>query len=235
MEIVKNELLKEIDDVISKREINQRHSYFQLKYFLIGKEPTMQSKMWQCLREMKNRSESLKSIDLEAEELKDKLELLDINVQKVKHDKDKSLPEDKILHDLFMKECDIKIRQLDRQKKALEQSYKDIQERRRWISEEGKFFLETFKNLEKVEPLKHFDDLEAQKEYWQEKLTQKVNLKMLTQNTIDVDLIETIVALPDDLKIKQQTLQTLNLKQNEILVKLAETAKKLESKNLKET
>jgi hypothetical protein len=58
---------------------------------------------------------------------------------------------------------------------------------------------------------------------------------MLTQNTIDVDLIETIVALPDDLKIKQQTLQTLNLKQNEILVKLSETAKKLESKNLKET
>jgi hypothetical protein len=164
MELVKNELLKEIDEVISKREINQRHSYFQLKYFLIGKEPTMQSKMWQCLREMKNRSESLKSIDLETEELKDKLELLDINVQKVKHDKDKSLPEDKILHDLFMKECDIKIRQLDRQKKALEQSYKDIQERRRWISEEGKFFLETFKNLEKIEPLKHFDDLEAQKE-----------------------------------------------------------------------
>jgi len=234
MENVKNDLLNDIDEVISKKEINQRHSYFQLKYFLVGKEPTMQSKMWQCLRELKNRSESLKSIDLETEELKDKLELLDINVQKVKRDRENNQSEDKVLHDLFLKECDIKIRQLDRQKKALEQSCKYIQERKRWISEESRFFLETFRNLEKIEPLRHFDDLEAQKEYWQEKLTQKVNLKMLTQNTIDVDLIETIVALPDELKIKQQTLQTLNLKQNEILMKLAETAKKLESKHLKE-
>jgi hypothetical protein len=82
--------------------------------------------------------------------------------------------------------------------------------------------------------LKHFDDLEAQKQYWHEKLTQKVNLKMLTQNSIDTELIETIVALPDDVKIKQQTLQTLNVKQNEILLKLAETAKRLETKIDKE-
>lgn len=231
MEIVKNNLLNEIEDLISKREINQRHSYFQLKYFLIGKEPTMQSKMWQCLREMKNRSESLKNIELEEEELKDKIEILDISVERLKHEMAKKMPfHDSFSCELDSRESEIKIRQLDRQKKALEQSSKDIQERKRWISEEAKFFLETFKNLEKIEPLRHFDDLDAQKEYWQEKLTQKVNLKMLTQNNIDVDLIETIVALPDEVKIKQQTLQTLNLKQNEILMKLAETAKRLESK-----
>ena len=133
-----------------------------------------------------------------------------------------------------MRECEIKIRQFGRQKKSLEQNIKEIEERKKSISEECRFFLETYKNLLKIEPLKHFDDLEAQKQYWHERLTQKVNLKMLTQNSIDTELIETIVALPDDVKIKQQTLQTLNVKQNEILHKLAETAKRLETKIDKE-
>ena len=61
-------LVKEINDVIQKQEINSRHSYFQLKYFLIGKEPTLQSKMWQCLRELKTRNESITNMDLELEE-----------------------------------------------------------------------------------------------------------------------------------------------------------------------
>jgi hypothetical protein len=141
---------------------------------------------------------------------------------------------DQVSNNLYMRECEIKIRQFGRQKKSLEQNIKEIEERKKSISEECRFFLETYKNLLKIEPLKHFDDLEAQKQYWHERLTQKVNLKMLTQNSIDTELIETIVALPDDVKIKQQTLQTLNVKQNEILLKLAETAKRLETKIDKE-
>ena len=72
-------LREEIKELL-KNEVAQRHSYFQLKYFLIGKEPTYQSKMWQCLRELKTRYDSLEAIDLEREEVKDKIELLDISV-----------------------------------------------------------------------------------------------------------------------------------------------------------
>ena len=57
---------------------------------------------------------------------------------------------------------------------------------------------------------------------------------MLTGGHVETELIETIVALPDDAKIKQQTLQTLNMKQNELLLKFAETAKKLEGNKNKE-
>ena len=64
-----------------------------------------------------------------------------------------------------------------------------------------------------------------------EKLTQKVNLKMLTQNSIDSELVETIVALPDEVQIKKQTLQTLTFKQNQLLQQLTENSKKV----LKET
>ena len=235
MNQVEVSLKDEIEQLLSKRDLCERHSYFQLKYFLIGKEPTLQSKMWQCLKEIKTRSDSLNNMELETEELKDKIELLDISVQKILIDKEKFPTNDKVLHDLFNKESEIKIRQLRRQKLSLTNSIADIENRKKSITEECRFFVESFKNMEKIEPLKHFDDLESQKEYWHEKLTQKVNLKMLTQNSIESDLIETIVALPDDVKIKQQTLQTLNLKQNEILLRLSETAKKLESKQKEET
>jgi hypothetical protein len=72
-----NLMKDEIDELLKTNNINQRHSYFQLKYFLIGKEPTLQSKMWQCLRELKTRSESLKNIVLENDDLKDKIEILE--------------------------------------------------------------------------------------------------------------------------------------------------------------
>jgi len=80
--------------VLLAQDVAQRHSYFQLKYFLIGKEPTNQSKMWQCLRELKSRKESLKSILLEREDLKDKLELLDINAKRKMIEMEKNNPID---------------------------------------------------------------------------------------------------------------------------------------------
>ena len=69
-----SDIMEEMRDLLSQQEISQRHSYFQLKYFLIGKEPTYQSKMWQCLRELRNRVESLDNMSLEIDELKDKIE-----------------------------------------------------------------------------------------------------------------------------------------------------------------
>lgn len=204
-------------------EVAQRHSYFQLKYFLIGKEPTNQAKMWQCLRELKTRNQSLKAISLEREDLKDKLELLDINKKRKETELDKNDGSDELL----FKEQRIALRQIERQIKSLEENLKEINERQKWIEEESKFFVETFKNLQKIEPLQHFDDFESQKQYWNEKLTQKINLKMLTQNSIDVELIETIVALPDEVQIKKQTLQTLTFKQNQLLQQLTENSKKI--------
>ena len=63
--------IKEKISELLKNEVVSRHSYFQLKYFLIGKEPTNQAKMWQCLRELKARQEILNSVDLQLEEEKD--------------------------------------------------------------------------------------------------------------------------------------------------------------------
>lgn len=219
-------LIEEIQDVL-KNEVSSRHSYFQLRYFLIGKEPTNQSKMWQCLRELKTRHESLSNLDLEREETKDRIELLDISIEKLEED-NPYLQDAKA--SIKNRETIIKIRQIQRQKTAAQASLSSLEERKKWLEEESRFFLETFKNIQKVEPLKSFDDLESQKQYWGEKLSQKLNLKMLTNNQLDSELIETIVALPDDVPLKKQTLATLNVRHSQMLKTMTETMKKLEEK-----
>lgn len=220
----KNSVLFDEINAVLKYEPCQRHSYFQLKYFLIGKEPTNQSKMWQCLRELKSRKDSLEALDLESEDSKDKLELLDITLERLR------MKLELVQDDLSKREMQIQINQTNRQKASLEANVLQLVERKNWIEEESKFFLETFKSILKIEPLKNFDDLDSQKEYWEEKLSNKLNLKMLTSNQLDTEMVETIVALPDDMPIKKQILNTLNLRHVSLMKQLQDTANQIESK-----
>lgn len=212
------DFIAEIDAELN-REIVQRHSYFQLKYFLIGKEPTLQSKMWQCLRELKARREALVAADLEIEECKDKVELLGIAIERLKARLEKLRQKSGKSVEFRVRELNIHVRRNERQKKAGEESLIQLADKKKWLLEEARFFLESFKNLQQLEPLKPFDDINAQREYWGEKLFNKINLKMLLQSPIDMELIETILALPDDMPVKVKTVNQLNSVQ-EALVKL---------------
>jgi len=210
---------------ILEKNMPQRHSYFQMRYFIIGKEPTNQSKMWQCLREIKTRKESLDSIELEVEDQKDALELLDIEEKAVLISKIEE--KDQEIKALREKENKIKIKKLKRQKKAVKSNIVQLLNKKKYIEEELSFFLEMFKTLEKVEPLKDLDDLESQKAYWSERLAQKLNMKMLLGGQLESELVETIVALPDDMEIKKQMLSTLALRHNQIVKKIEENKGKL--------
>ena len=220
---------EEIHNILEKSPA-ERHSYFQLRYFLIGKEPTHQGKMWQCLRELKVRKESLQSLDLEYEDQKDKLELLEVEegLLNLSQNNLENNEDNEIFKKLKTKENLIKSRKIKRQKIAIISSLSSLLEKKKYIEEESRFFLEMFKTLEKVEPLKDLDDLDAQKEYWSEKLSQKLNLKMLLGGRLDTELVETVVALPDDIQIKKQILNTLNLKHLEIIKNLEQNKEKQE-------
>lgn len=202
---------------ILKNEPCQRHSYFQLKYFNIGKEPTNQSKMWQCLRELKARKDSLDAMQLEYDDTKDKIELLDITLEELITESSKNSFEN-----LQTKKIEIQIRQNKRYRNSLEKTLQELEEKQIWTTQEIVFFIDTFQSLEKIEPLKNFDDFESQKHYWNEKLTNKYNLKMLNSGQVDTELLETIMALPDDVEIKQKTIQTLQLRQQMILKQIQE-------------
>lgn len=213
---------EEVSKVL-EQSVPQRHSFFQLRYFVIGKEPTNQAKMWQCLREIKVRKESLDSIELELEEQNDGLELIEVEEKVLGlskfEDKNQEIAE------LKNKENKIKIKKLKRQKKAINSNIIQLLSKKKYIEEELDFFLEMFKTLEKVEPLKSLDDVEAQKAYWSEKLAQKLNLKMLLGGQLESELVETIVALPDDMSIKKQILNTLAVRHEQIVKKIEEQRK----------
>jgi hypothetical protein len=227
-EISLNMELKEEISRILKNEVAERHSYFQLRYFLIGKEPTIQSKMWQCIKELKIRKEALDSLELEYQEQKDKLELLGIEESLSEIEKFETNSEQELA--LRDKQKEIKIRRIKRQKQAVISSLNEFINKKKYIEEESRFFLEMFKSLESTEKLKPFDDVDAQKEYWAERLSQKLNLKMLTNGQLDTELIETIVALPDDMKIKQQAIKMLDLRHSQ-MTKSLEVGLKREETN----
>ena len=200
-------ILTQMNEILNY-EMAERHSYFQMKYFIVNKEPTTQSKMWQCLREIKSRYESLQALDLEIDESKDNLELIDININKMTAIYDKKVSMGKPSDSLKISE--IKLRKAKRQRVMADKNIETLVKKKKNLEEEANFFVLSFRNLEVVEPLKDYDDLESQKQYWGEKLLQKINLKMLLQSQVDTELIETVLALPDDIPIKVQTVKNLD-------------------------
>ncbi len=230
-ELSTENLVSAMDEILDV-DITARHSYFQLKYFVIGKEPTHQARLWQCLREIKARKDSLKAINWEIEDAQDNLELLDIDIKEqsnLQKNRENSIAYDSSKPDL---RAEINLRKLHRKKLAQEEHLMQLQEKKKWIEEEGKFFLESYKNLLKLESLKPFDDFESQKEYWSKKLADQMQLKMLLQNPLDTELVKTILALPDDMPVKQDMLRRLENTKSE-LVRLKEEYKKklLDGKN----
>jgi len=199
-----------------KNNVIERHSYFQLKYFIVNKEPTTQAKMWQCLREIKTRFESLEALVLEYDEGKDNLELINIKIDKL----GKKIENYEENEEATKRELEIQLRKLGRKKIAAFRNLQKLQEKKKALEEESHFFVESFKGLVEIEPLKPFDDIDAQCEYWGEKLQNKMNLKMMTQGNVDTELIETILALPDRIPVKEQTVKSLEDRHQKIQLML---------------
>jgi hypothetical protein len=207
-----SEIIKSANKALNKA-LPDRHSYFQLRYFVIGKEPTVQAKMWQCLREIKARAKSLENINLEIEESNDNKELLDIEIEK-------GWP------GTSAQEAKIRKRKQERKKKRLEQSIIDLKEKKTDLEQETEFFLKSLEALEKIEALKDFDDTGAQIEYWSAKLSEELNLRNLFKGPLDMELIKTILALPDGTPIKTQTVNTIENVQKALLEKRASVSER---------
>lgn len=185
---------------LAKHEIIDRHSFFQLKYFLVGKEPTIQSKMWRCLIELNSRKESMEAITLEIEDTYDKLELLNLEIEnsnKFSFFKKKRLKNR------------IRARQLERQKRAVSDTLKTLEKKQKNAREEAEFLLGAFESLEKIEQLKPYDDYDSQMEYWNAKFLNELNLELLLRKPIDTELVKSILALDNKAEVKTVTLQML--------------------------
>lgn len=205
------------EDVKISKEMNElnlddmvnRHSFFQLKYFLLGKEPTHQAKLWQCLRELDSRKESWEALLLEIDDVNDNLKLLQLQIERLES-------KDKFKSEYIKQVHNIKLSKLKRRKIYTDKNLNKLIIKKKNLLEEIDFFLKSYKNLENAEALKPFDDLDSQKEYWGQKLLQKLNLRKVMGIAPDLDVLDTILLLPDDVPIKQQTIHEIN-KRHEFL------------------
>lgn len=201
---MKENLMSELTR-ITNNELKERHSYFQLQYFLIGKEPTVQAKLWRCVQELKTRKETIEAINLEIEDTEDDILLLnckDFNPFK--------------LDSGNKEEIEIKQRKNERKKKKLTHKIENLKNRLKNVEDEINFIIVCYQILEKIEPIKDYDDIESQKKYWNEKLSQEFNLRTLFGMPLDLELIKTILALNSDSPIKIDTLNIIDSIQNKI-------------------
>ena len=189
---IEKELQEKLDKVLENAPEN-RHSYFQIQFFIIGKEPTVQAKMWQCLRELQLRRDSIDSINLEVDEAKDNMELIDIDIQMNQDSKPKPSGYKRFL---------VETRMRQRQKARLAKSVEGLKQNLKFVYQESRFFLQLLDKLQEIEPLKDYDDLDAQKDYWNHKLAEEINLRMLMHQPIDTEMAKMVLALPEDVSIK---------------------------------
>lgn len=199
-----------MDNILEKakekcqKKLPQRPSFFQMKYFILEKEPTIQSKLWTCMREIDSKIECLDSIDLEKEEISDKLEEVEINLQELNN-------QIKVDNDnLIAKKLNIKIRRNNRKKIVIQKNLLKIEEKQKGLLEELRFYLDSYEAYEKIEKLKEYDNIDVQKEYWNAKLNSKMSIKALATSTpFGAELLETVFSLPNDSEIKKVLLQKI--------------------------
>jgi hypothetical protein len=189
-------------------------------------------KTWQIIRELKARKETVDSYIEQLENAVDELELLDIKIEKhqIKRKElilEKKEDADQVLN-LNIREIEINIKKLERQKSNLNNSIENVKKKIKFTLEESRFFVSAFEELEKIEKVKSLDDREAQVEFWNEKLLEEFNLRVLLRTSLDPEFIKTIMALNDEAPVKKHVTSMLQQIQKNMIMKNSIALEKME-------
>jgi len=182
-------MITQASDILSKTRISGRHTFYQLKHFVLGKELTTQAKMWKCLRELEARLASAKSAEAAIEEAEDDARILQIKMEVLEKKKTKGR--------LHREHNEIQGRKLGRKRKVLMDSISEMKKRLAETEEEMGFFMGAFRQLEAIEPLRSQDDPETCSHYWDQNFAQELHLRLMFQKPLDLELIKSILALDD--------------------------------------
>lgn len=220
------ELIEKMNTILTETELPERHTFFQIEKFIIGKEPTHQGQIWQIIRELKARQESVGNIQLELDQATDDLELFDIKIERISRELLKA--EENSLTDLDIKELELGIRKLQREKKALEKSMGKARQTMKYTLQEVNYLIAGYERLlQEVGKVKPIDDEQAQAELWNEKLLEQFNLRILLKNPIDSELVKTIMALDDNTPVKKHVAAILQRAQQRMLIEMQATEQAL--------
>jgi hypothetical protein len=201
-----SDLLAHINQITSKPEAQRRHTFFQLKYFILGKEPTIQARLRKCVVELQTRKENIENLRLAIEDIQDDIELANIDIKRQENAEYKD--------DLGKRIFEINVKKARRRLRSLENELKKMGKQLSETEEEALFFLQAYRDLEKAEPLKPFDDFETNIEYWNERYTEELKLRLLLQKPIDLELAKCILALDKKTPIRNEFVNILKQIEN---------------------
>lgn len=205
------ELIEKVDAILKKAEMPDRHTFFQLEKFVVGKEPTGQGQLWQVVRELQSRKETVDSYRKDLADAEDNLELFDIRIERLSREiRHIAAEEAGNFSDLEIQEREINIRKLQRDKEALIKSARKVNNKLKCILEEMAFLATGYeKILEHIGEAKPLDDEASQKEYWNERLLEEFNLRVILKRPLDPDFVKTVMALHDEAPVKKHVTAAL--------------------------
>jgi hypothetical protein len=216
-----NDIYENASNLIEKYNLPNRHTFYQLKHFVIGKEITIQSKLQKCLKEIDARKESLRDMILGIEEANDDIKLIDLKI--------KSIEKKKIKSNLNKEFKKINLNKLNRKKENLINNISSIEKKKKDCEEEIKFLMAMFYEIEKLEQVKPYDDLQSNMEFWNENFAQELKLRILLQRPLDIELVKCILSLNNNAPIKQELIQMIESSKSNNLSK--DENLKIEEKN----
>jgi hypothetical protein len=201
-----SELLQKANQIIDAIEIPDRHSFFQIEKFMIGSQPTGQSQLWQIARELKVRIENITAIKQQMDDTKDTIEELDIQEKLKNIDinefKQSDPPGEK--RELRVKSKQIEAKKLSRLRQSAEESLKNLKKKVKYILEEANCLVDGYEAIiARVGPMKPWDDIQSQKEMWNEKFLEEFNLRVILKRPLETDFVKSVLSLDDDAPVKK--------------------------------
>lgn len=211
-------IISKVDEILEKANVPDRHTFFQIEKFIIGKEPTAQAQLWAILRELQSRKETVHQLNKDLKDCEDNLELIDIKIERLDlsiKKQSKNNDEESLLN---IKEFEINIRKLEREKESLILSAQKVNKKVNNTIEEIDFLLKGYEKItSNYEELKQVDDEQSQKEMWNEKLLEEFNLRIILQRPLDPEFVKTVLCLNDDAPVKVQLISLIENIQKKII------------------
>jgi hypothetical protein len=212
------ELIEKVETILNKVDLPDRHTFFQLEKFVIGKEPTVQAQLWQIVREMQARLETVDSYRKQLEDAEDTLELFDLKIERQNRTIREESKTATTYSDLNLQEYEINIRKLQREKDSLILSARKVNKKLRCVLEELAFLTMAYENIIKNHgDIRPIDDDEAQREMWNEKLLEEFNLRVILQRPLEPEFVRTVLCLGDDSPVKQHVVKLVENIQKKML------------------
>lgn len=213
-----DDLFAKVESILKKVSLPERHSKFQIEKFMVGREPTAQAQLWAIGGELQARFESVENYTKDLKDSEDNLELFEIKIERINRRIAVLSHKEGKMVDLNIRECEINIRKLQREKEALIKAAQKVKKMLNAVIEEIKCLVSCYEHIVKIagDP-KPFDDEQSQKEMWNEKLLEDFNLRMILRKGLDPEFVRLVLCLHDDSPVKKQMVAIIEKLQKQMI------------------